>query len=92
MEQGTFTSLVFSTSGGMGRLAQTFDDHLAHLQSIKRQTSNQCSNNGTDLVQNQLYMMRSAILYICGAQSSANHASRACDSIHLAVTEEHLTY
>ena len=34
----------------------------------------------------------SAIMCLCGARSSAIHASRACDSVHLAVTEGHFTY
>ena len=38
VEHGTFTPLVFSTSGSMGRLARTFYARLAHLLSIKRQT------------------------------------------------------
>ena len=41
VEHGTFTPLMFSTSGSMRRLAQTFYARLAHLLSIKRHTINQ---------------------------------------------------
>jgi len=91
VEHGTFTPLVFSTSGGMGRLARTFYARLAHLLSIKRQTR-YAATMGLIRCKISFSLMRAAIMCLRGARSSANHASRACDSIHLAVTEGHLTY
>ena len=35
VEHGTFTPLVFNTSGGMERLARTYYARLVHLLSIK---------------------------------------------------------
>ncbi len=75
----------------MGRLARTFYAHLAHLLSIKRQTR-YAATMGLIRCIISFSLMTAAIMCLRGAQSSANHASRACYSIHLAVTEGHLTY
>ena len=91
VEHGTFTLLVFSTSGGMEKLAQTVYACLGHLLSIKQQTRYAAT---MELIWYKISfsLMRAAITCLRGAQSSANHESRTCDSVHLAVTEGHPTY
>ena len=81
VERGTFTPLVFSTSSGMGRLARTFYARFAHLLSIKRQTRYAATMGLHDPVQISFSLMTAAIMCLRGARSSANSASRACDSI-----------
>ena len=89
MEHGTFTPLVFATSGRMGRLAHTFYACLAHLLSINRQTRYPATMK---LIRCRINFsfMKAATMCLHEARSSANHASRACDSVHLAGT--HLSY
>ena len=86
IEHGTFTPLVFSTSGGMGRLAKTFFARLASLLANKRQAK-YATTMGLIRCQISFSLMRSAIMCLRGARSSRHHASKVCDSIPLAVTE-----
>ena len=67
MEHGTFTPLVFSTSGGMGRLARTFYARLAHLLFIKRQTR-YAATMGLIRCKISLSLIRAAIMCLCGAR------------------------
>ena len=82
VEHGTFTPIVFSTSGGMRRLAWTFYARLAHLLSIKRQTG-YAAIMGLIQCKISFSLTRSAIMCLRGARSNANHACRVCDSIPL---------
>jgi hypothetical protein len=72
-------------------IAWTFYSCLAHLLPAKRQTR-YATTNALIRYEISFSLMRAAIMCIRGARSSANHASRACDNIDLAVTEGHLTY
>ena len=91
VEHGTFTPLMFSTSGIMGRLARTFYACLGHLLSIKQQTR-YAATMGLIQYKINFSLMKAPIMCFWGARSSADHASRACDSVHLAVIEGQLTY
>ena len=72
VEHGSFTPLVFSSSGGMGKGATTTYKHLAHLFSEKWSSS--CS-----VVMGWLHcslgfsLLHSSIMCICGSRSWSKH-------------------
>ena len=85
IEHGSFTPLVFSTTGGMGKLAQTFYRRLASMLSEKRNT-NYSVTLGWLRCQISFSLLRWAITCIRGARSNSRHACRS-SNIELAVTE-----
>ena len=72
VENATFTPLVFSTTGGMGRAATTFYRRLASLLSEKRGTF---YSKTMDWVRCRLNfaLLRASIMSIRGARSSRFH-------------------
>ena len=75
IEHGVFTPLVLSTSGGMGREAQTFYKRLADLLSLKRDVP-YCSLMGWLRCKLSFATLRSAVMCIRGSRSSRHHAVR----------------
>ena len=75
IEHGVFTPLVLSTSGGMGREAQTFYKRLADLLSLKRDVP-YCSLMGWLRCKLSFATLRSAVMCIRGSRSSRHHVVR----------------
>ena len=80
MECGVFTPLVFSTTGGMGREATTFDKRLADMLAQKQQTPYpvviswlRCKLSFAGV--------RSSIMCIRGTRSSFNRPLRDADTL-----------
>ena len=90
VEHGSFTPLIFSTSGGMGRLAQTFYKRLASLIAEKRQLTYQ-KTMGWMRYHLNFSLLRSAIICLRGARSNSKYAIRNFDSIDLAISEANLS-
>ena len=79
IEHGVFTPLVLSTTGGMGREAQTFYKRLADLLSNKLDVP-YSSLMGWLRCKLSFEILRSAVMCIRGSSSSRHHAIRdACD-------------
>ena len=89
VEHGSFTPLVFSTSGGMGTLATTAYKRLASLISCKK---NQPYNKvmAWPLCHLCFSLLRSSITAIRGARSRDGHAARSIPAVDLAVHEGHV--
>ena len=89
VEHGSFTPLVFSTSGGMGTLATTAYKRLASLISCKK---NQPYNRVMAWLRCHLCfsLLRSSITAIRGARSRDGHAARSIPAVDLAVHEGHV--
>ncbi len=89
VEHGSFTPLVFSTSGGMGNLASTFYKRLASLLSEKRR---EAYSSTLDWIRTHLSfsLVRFAIMCIRGARSSIKHVVKGCDSFDLVTAEAHI--
>jgi hypothetical protein len=86
IEHGSFTPLVFSTTGGMGELADTFYRRLASLVSAKRdQPYHQIM--GWMRCHLSFSLLRSAVMCLRGSRSSSRFAPRCPDSIDLAISE-----
>ena len=68
VENGTFTPLVFSTTGGMGRECKTFYTRLCQMLAEKRKVSTQQT---TDYIRTKLSfsLLRSTLLCSRGARS-----------------------
>ena len=90
VEHASFTPLVMSTTGGMGRAATTFYKHLAAMISEKR---------GTDYSQTISWircklsyaLLRASIMSIRGARSSRHHVtSEPGQPIDLQLAEGHI--
>ena len=90
VEHGSFTPLIFSTSGGMGKLAQTFYKRLASLIAEKRQLTYQMTMGWMRCHLN-FSLLRSSIICLRGARSNSKYAIRSFDSIDLAVSEANLS-
>ena len=75
VEHGTFSPLVFSCTGGMGRAASTTYKRLAALIAAKRDEP-YSSTMGWIRCRLSLSLIRAAIMYFRGARSSIGHASR----------------
>ena len=86
VEHGSFTPLVFATTGGMGRLATTFYKRLASMVSEKR-ASTYSSTLGWIRTHLSFSLLRSAVLCIRGARSSSTHVVSGCNSIDLVMAE-----
>ena len=89
VEHGSFTPLVFSTSGGIGNLASTFYKRLASLLSEKRREA-YSSTLGWIRTHLSFSLLRSAIMCIRGARSSIKHMVKGCDSFDLVAAEAHI--
>ena len=89
VEHGSFTPLVFSTSGGLGKAAETTYKRLASLIASKRE-----ADYGTTRkwLRNKISfsLLRSAITCIRGSRSSHNSAQHEL-SPDLVVAEAHLS-
>ena len=84
VEQGSFTPLVFSTSGGMGRAATVVYKRLASLLSSRREQPYSMVM-GWLRCRLSFSLLRSAVMCLRGSRSRRNHAPRT--SIDLAVHE-----
>ena len=89
VEHGSFTPLVFSTSGGMGTPATTAYKRLASLISCKK---NQPYNRVMTWLRCHLCfsLLRSSTTAIRGARSRDGHAARSIPAVDLAVHEGHV--
>ena len=74
VEHATFTPLVMSTTGGMGRAATTFYRRLAPMISEKRNTSYSQTVNWIRC-KLSFALLRASIMSIRGARSSRHHAA-----------------
>ena len=72
MEHSTFTPLVMSTTGGMGRAATIFFKKLTSLLSEKRKVS-YSKTMGWIRCHLSFTLLRDSIMLIRGARSSASH-------------------
>ena len=88
VEHGSFTPLVFSASGSMGRSATIFYRRLATQLADKRNEPYPATM-GWLRCHLSFSLVRSAILCIRGTRSRANFIPRIPDSTDLAVTELH---
>ena len=84
MEHGSFTPLVFSTSGGMGGLATTSYKRLASQIANKKE---QPYSKVIAWLRCHLCfsLLRSSITAIRGARSSVGHATMSIPAVDLAV-------
>ena len=74
VEHATFTPLVMSATGGMGRAATTFYKRLASMISEKRNTEYSQTVNWIRC-KLSFALLRSSIMSIRGARSSRHHAA-----------------
>jgi hypothetical protein len=88
VEHGSFTPLVFSASGSMGRSAAIFYRRLAAQLAEKRNEPYPVTM-GWLRCHISFSLVRSAILCIRGTRSRANFIPRVPDSTNLAVAELH---
>ena len=86
IEHGSFTPLVFSTTGGMGKAANIFYKRLASQIASKRKQPYHIVM-GWMRCHLSFSLLRSAILCIRGARSKSGYAARGPESIQLAVSE-----
>ena len=90
VEHSSFTPLVFSATGGMGREATCFYKRLASMLAQKWDYS-----YSTTLCwlrcRLTFSLIRSAIQSLRGARSSQHHAVHSPAAIDLAITESHIT-
>ena len=86
VEHGSFTPLVFSTTGGMGRLATIFYKRLASMLADKRQQP-YATTMGWLRCQLSFSLLRSTILCPRGSRSRHNYIPRLPISTDLAVNE-----
>ena len=90
VEHGSFTPLVFSTSGGMAKSATVAYKRLASMLSIKRDQP-YCTVMSWLRCRLAFSLLRSAVTCLRGARSSTGHVAR-CDVPDLAVSEGHVSY
>ena len=69
VDQGSFTPLVFTTSGGMGPLAKRFYTRLAELLAEKKRQPKSCIVAWMRCLLS-FYLLRSALLCLRGTRSS----------------------
>ena len=91
VDHGSFTPLVFTTSGGIGPTANIFYKRLASLLSDKRQKSYaeilcwiRC--------QLSFSLLRSSIVCLRGARSSYHKPIHSFNSLDLALAEGHVSH
>ena len=90
VEHGSFTPLVFSTTGGMGRLASIFYSRLALLLAEKRHQP-YATTMGWLRCLLSFSLLRSSILCIRGTRSNRNYIPRLPAPFDLAVGESCVT-
>ncbi len=88
IEHSTFTPLVLSVSGGMGRSATTFYKRLAGMICEKKDTS-YSKTIGLIRCKLSFSLLRSTIMAIRGARSSIKHGALR-EPISLQSAEGHL--
>ena len=91
VEHASFTPLVMSTTGGMGKSANTFYKRLAAMMSEKRST---VYNKTIHWIRCKLSfaLLRASIMSIRGARSSKYHAAEEpCQPIDLQLAEGHIS-
>ena len=88
VEHSTFTPLVLSTTGGMGRAATTFYKRLAAMLSEKRDVP-YCKMIGWMRCRMSFSLVRASVISIRGARSSANKGALH-EPIDLPAAEGHL--
>ena len=88
VEHATFTPLVLSTTGGMGRAATTFYKRLASMVAEKRNVPYAVTLNWIRC-RLSFALLRASIMSISGARSSRNHPASECP-IDLQLAEGHL--
>ena len=88
VEHATFTPLVLSTTGGMGRAATTFYKRLASMVAEKRNVPYAVTLNWIRC-RLSFALLRASIMSIRGARSSRNHPASECP-IDLQLAEGHL--
>ena len=86
IEHGVFTPLVMSTTGGMGREAQTFYKRLADMLAQKREMQYSILM-GWLRCKLGFAILRSAVLCIRGSRSSRHHPIKDNTDITLACSE-----
>ena len=84
VERGSFTPLVFSTSGGMGRAATVTYKRLASLLATKRELPYSVVM-GWLRCPLSFSLLRSAVMCLRGSRSARNHVP--CNSMDIAVHE-----
>ena len=87
LKEGSFTSLVMSTTGGMGRAASVFYKRLASLLSEKRGV-HYSKTMGWIRCRLSFALLRSSLMCIRGARSSKCHPILA-EPIKLQLAEGH---
>ena len=88
VEHATFTPLVSSTTGGMGRAATTFFKRLASMVAKKRDLSYAVTLNWMRC-RLSFALLRASIMSIRGARSSRHQPATECP-IDLQLAEGHL--
>ena len=88
IEHATFTPLVLSTSGGMGRAATTFYKRLAAMLAEKRDVPYAVTLNWIRC-RLSFALLRASIMSIRGVRSSRHHPVTECP-IDLQLAEGHL--
>ena len=88
IEHTTFTPMVLSTTGGMGRAATTFYKRLASNIAEKREASYAVTLNWIRC-RLSFALLRASIMYIRGARSSRNHPANEYQ-IDFLLAEGHL--
>ena len=88
VEHGSFTPLVFNTSGGMGRSASIFYQRLADLLAAKRNQP-YSTTMGWLRCHISFSLLRSSIMCIRGSRSRYHFIPKLPDSTNLALTELH---
>ena len=89
VEHSSFTPLVFSATGGMGREATCFYKRLASMLAQKWVHS-YCTTLCWLRCRLTFSLIRSAIQSLRGARSSQHHAVHSPAAIDLAITESHI--
>ena len=86
LEHGTFTPLIFSTNGGMGRLSVIFYRRLASMLADKR---HQCYATTMGWLRCHLSfsLLRSSILCIRGSRSHTEYTPKCPQALDLAISE-----
>ena len=88
VEHATFTPLVLSTTGGMGRAATTFYKRLASMVAEKRDVPYAVTLNWIRC-RLSFALLRASIMSIRGARSSRHHPAAECP-IDLQLVESQL--
>ena len=89
VEHGSFTPLVFSTSGGMGRAATVAYKQLASLLAAKREQP-YCIVMGWLRCHLSFALLHSAVMCLRGSRSRQGHASHLDTPVDLVVSEGHI--